>query len=345
MRTLLTLLAVAVLASPLVAQPTITSVSPSQVPTTGGTTVTIKGTGFESCPICSPALPPEILIGGVYLNSTIVDQQTLTFVTPAFLPATVSVSVLQWNGNATLPNSLTFVGEPGLVPVLFPIASAPLEGAHGSQFVTEITAANRSQVPISIFGVDTTCYLTSPVLDPSTHPDIVTAGVGHSKTITLDCSQWPARILWIPPSQLEQVSFNIRVHDTSRNALSHGTEIPVVREDDMTEGPLVFAGVPRDETRFRKTLRIYAMATGPVNVTVRVGGVERQVVLIPGETIFEPAYAQLSDLPIPGDEESSTIVVFPDSGPIGPAPVVPIWGLLTLTNNETQEITTITPDV
>jgi len=97
---------------------------------------------------------------------------------------------------------------------------------------------------------------------------------------------------------------------------------------DFTTGRIVLLGVPADP-RFRLTLRIYSLAqtTGPVNVE----GLGRQLFLIPGGDLHEPSYAEVSDLP-----RTLNRVVLQSSG-------APIWAFITVTNNDTQQITTITP--
>ena len=61
-----------------VAGPVITSVSPSKGPDGGGTLVTIKGSGFETCLICSPPTGPFIFFGDVYASSTTCGRSRIT---------------------------------------------------------------------------------------------------------------------------------------------------------------------------------------------------------------------------------------------------------------------------
>jgi hypothetical protein len=56
---------------------------------------------------------------------------------------------------------------------------------------------------------------------------------------------------------------------------------------------------------------------------------------------FEPAYASFADFPVDAGTVRVTITVDPI---ITLLPVeVPIWAFITVTNNDTQAITTITP--
>jgi hypothetical protein len=350
-RTLLTLLTSALITSALGAAPVITSVSPNHGPATGGTSVTIKGSGFETCPICSPPTPPSVNFGeNEALSTTLVDSNTIVAVTPPMLPLTVAVNVEQWDGKATMPNAFTFTDAEGYTSILMPIFTPPLSGAFGSEFVTEIVAANRTDTPVSIIGIDESCFITSPPSPGPLVPRVVPAGIGNTMDISPNCSNWPARLLYLRPADLQKVSFNLRVHDTARNASSHGTEIPAVRLSDFSTSPIVLPGVPNDP-RFRVTLRVYALAPGMAGV--RVNGLDLgPLAVVGGENTFEPAYAamsiplELNTVPRP---ETLTVAITPYAHfpvPSSPVPVTtPIWAFITVTNNETQEITTITPDL
>jgi hypothetical protein len=340
---------VTALATQASAAPRITSVTPSTGPAAGGTSVTIKGSGFETCPICSPPLPPYVTFGGVAAqSSTLVDENTIVAVTPAMVALPVDVTVDQWNGATTMLNGFTFIDAAGYEPVLLPIFSAPVPGAFGSEFVTTILAANRTNGPISILGIDESCFITSPPSPGPFVPRVLPGEVGSTMPISPNCSQWPGRLLHVRPADYNSLSFNIRVHDTTRNASSHGTEIHVVRVNDFTQGPIVLPGIPTDP-RFRVTLRVYAFSQG--TVFVDNAGVTTPLTLQPGRDIFEPAFGQvtLSNRPnIDPLPATFTITVLPPPDIIG-SPVVPLnypyWAFITITNNETQEITTVTPDV
>jgi hypothetical protein len=107
-------------------------------------------------------------------------------------------------------------------------------------------------------------------------------------------------------------------------------------------------GVPINP-RFRNTLRIYSLARGAVLINLAIGNEGRQIVLQPGADLFEPAFASFTDFPLPHELPAGTstirVVVDVPRGPGGvPIPGTPIWAFITVTNNETQQITTITPN-
>jgi hypothetical protein len=157
------------------------------------------------------------------------------------------------------------------------------------------------------------------------------------------CSEGVGRILYVPRGSAESLAFNLRVADVSRAAITAGTEIPVVRVDDMT-GTIALLNVPA-RFGFRTILRIYSLDAR--DVMVSVDGVSRVVSLRPGRDMFEPAYAEFNDFPISPIPEivSTTVQVsIPPSDPTPAGPRRRIWAFVTATNNETQQITTVTPN-
>jgi hypothetical protein len=129
----------------------------------------------------------------------------------------------------------------------------------------------------------------------------------------------------------------------------HGVEIPVVRVEDFSDDTIALVDVPTDP-RFRLTLRIYGLNRGEDLVYLWYGRGSgnccgdtwnsTQVQLQPGRTMFEPSYAVVTDFrPADGfpafPETINVLVQAPQQSPV--------WAFITVTNNETQHITTITP--
>jgi hypothetical protein len=83
--------------------PSVTSITPSSGPVSGGTTVTISGTGFTTA--------TQVSLGGQPIPFTIVDAQTITFVTPPHEAAgtgSFDVTVTNPNGTSTTTPSDVF---------------------------------------------------------------------------------------------------------------------------------------------------------------------------------------------------------------------------------------------
>ncbi|HSP13402.1 MAG TPA: IPT/TIG domain-containing protein [Thermoanaerobaculia bacterium] len=326
------------------AQPVITSITPNTGKVAGGSVVTINGSGFTTCIICSPPAPPNVLFAGTTARSvTLVDSTTLRVVTPPLLPGAFDVTVDQFGGRKTNPEAYTVSGDPsdGFESVLLPVYSKPVFGAFGSEFHTLATVSNKmDQQQVNVYGADSSCTAVIPAPVSPLSPMILNPD-GQTVILPVNCSNWPARLFYVPKDQAQQVTFNDRVLDVTRTQSSNGTEIPIVRSAGMTSGRIVLLNVPIDG-RYRNTLRIYALR--PTVAFVTTVGEPHAVVVQPGSNIFEPAYAQFSDFPVPVDPGSrSTIrVVIEQPQDIIAGP--PMWAFITVTNNETQQITTITPD-
>jgi len=315
-----------------VAAPTITSVTPNSGPIAGGTRVTIKGTGFSNvCIFCIPQLPrPSVSFGSLLATEVkFIDSTTLEAVTPRSLPLTVTVSVTNEDGSgfAEKQNAFTFLGDinDAFEPMLFPIFTRPVFGAFGSEFRTFARVMSIGEPFIALYGLDQRCLQVFPPLDP-TAPTAVSDDIA----LPADCAVKTGRIFWTRKGDGASLALNLRVADVSREATSHGTEIPVVRANEFSTDGVGLLGIPTDP-RFRITLRIYSLDR--TDQPVRLVGISfvRDVRLSTPADIFEPAYAEVSDLP----RTATRLLVI--------SPGTRIWAFITVTNNDTQQITTITP--
>ncbi len=331
-----------------VAAPVVSSILPVQGSAGGGTVVTIKGTGFSECVICSPPAPPEVFFGTTPAASvTLVNDTTIEAVTPPHPARTVAVTVFQFDGTSTLDNAFTFTGDflNALEPILVPVFSPPVRGQFGSDFRTIVRASHTggSGGRVLLFGLDTSCFLFTPILGPLDARAIEPNGETYD--LQPDCAMWPAKLFYVPAGRADEITLNARVRDVSRADLSHGTEIPIVRLSDFSTDRIVLLNVPL-APGFRNTLRIYSLIEG--SVTVTIDSHEQQVTLQRGKDEFEPPYAMFTGFPTivePGRGDSVRVLITPNT-PITspPSPTPPIWAFVSVTNNVTQEITTITPD-
>lgn len=325
-------------ASPLAARPAITSVSPAEGSVAGDTTVIIRGSGFSNVSLGSPfvlGVPPTVYFGSTEVAPVrFIDENTLEVKTPPYLPTTTSITVLNHDGNGstTLDHAFTFTGDPQSVfdPILFPVFLPPVRGAFGSRFETTARVSNRTFAQQSTFyGIDFTCYITTGVYSPY---DAVV--ISQSKELFPDCSRTTGRVFWVKRSGNPLVA-SLRVRDTSRQASSAGVEVPVVRLSDFTNDRIVLMGVPADP-RFRKTLRVYSLDSGDVSATLAFNDQSvGQIFLKPSTSIFEPAYAEFNDFP--------TNIPTGGTMEISLSSSKRIWAFISVTNNDTQEITLISP--
>jgi hypothetical protein len=152
-----------------------------------------------------------------------------------------------------------------------------------------------------------------------------------------------------PPGEIlvaddpEGLFMNLRARDESRTAASMGVEIPIIPESEFSTLPLTLLNIPGN-ARFRQTLRIYTMSMRPSQFRVRLFGEhttpigEQTVTLTVGdELLYKPSGAQI-DLrsSVPQLDERYYAV-------IEPLDTVAFWTFISVTNNETQEVTIITP--
>jgi hypothetical protein len=150
----------------------------------------------------------------------------------------------------------------------------------------------------------------------------------------------------------DDVVLNLRIQDLSRQALTWGTEIPVVYEKDVRTQSLALVNVPTDE-RFRQTLRIYDW-DGNRGEAFRLRIRNRQGIVLTDEVLTPiPAPDPLFQPHLPGYTEVSWLAgTYPqimteeqvtlEISPVNPA--VRFWAFVSVTNNETQHVTTVTPN-
>ena len=222
--------------------------------------------------------------------------------------------------------------------ILIPLLTPPVHGAFGSEFHTKLRIYNNFENDISIQGIAPPCILSACPTVPGT---VVSAG---TELTDIELTGTPGRFVSVLASHARHLSFSLKVEDVTRAALNFGTEIPVVRERELTTQTLSLLAVPTD-SRFRKTLRIYATEGTVLWVTFTDGveKVQRTVTLAPGRDPFEPAYALISDVPAFASGASEITITLEPLPLLHPLPQPPYWAFVSVTNNDTQVITTITP--
>ncbi len=239
----------------------------------------------------------------------------------------------------TLSATIVLGQEPSGAFVLLPIYATQATGAYGSRWETELTLRNDTTAPIAF----TTLACLFPCFGMTELPPATSAR--HNPNLPVGRSL-EGRIMHFDRSDLAGISFSLRVRDISRSAQSAGTEIPVVREDAL-QTHIVLIDIPVDP-RFRHSLRVYDATHGSA-VRVRIFPfqgdtpvVDQTVTLLQAsDTITAPSQIGLHGL----------TAVYPALTGIGPfrievdagSPVQRLWAFVSITNNDTQELTTVTP--
>jgi hypothetical protein len=353
MRSFHWLIAFLLTASTALADPVITSVTPNTGPVSGGTTVVIRGAEFsEGCVICSPPLPGSAVFfdGTPATDVFFIDSTTLEAVTPAHVPESVVVTVLQPDGSfARLVNGFTYEGDvyDAYDPLLFPIFTPPVFGQGGSEFRTTAKFWNKGDQPVSFFGFDSSCLVIADPLSVPLNPYTLQPHQEQALNLFPECSQTTGKLFYVLKGE-RGLAGSLRVWEVSKQGSNHGVEIPVVRLEDFDEESIALVSVPTDP-KFRLTLRVYGLNPGPAFVNVSYGGKVVQLPMQSSSNIYEPGYAVYTGFtPPPGGHVPTppfmNVLVEVPRGPDGAViPGTPIWAFITVTNNETQHITTVTP--
>ncbi len=336
-----------ILATSAVAQPQITSVRPSSGPVAGGTSVIIRGSGFDTT--CPPAPQPcgrtAVVFGGIdAVAYRLIDSKTIEAVTPPSFPGETNVGVVFANGGTTLRNAFTYTGEvsDAFERVLLPIFTPPVTGSFGSKFYTFFAIWNIAGPDIPAFGLaPRPCDGIGECVPPSGPRVSVLKARYSAPNAFAEPLGNPGYFFFIPKGAFDRIAASLRVADFSRQDESFGTRIPIVPEREFRSDFIALIDVPVTP-RFRNMLRVYSLDP---QTCVKVRVIRHDSTKIysevdldlpnPADT-FHPGYAELSDFGnIPPDRVR--IEIEPHSSSTR------IWAFVSVTNNVTQQITVVTP--
>jgi len=159
-------------------------------------------------------------------------------------------------------------------------------------------------------------------------------------------------VLFVPRSVTPLVRFSSIVQ-TPRDQSQYGTEVRVIREQELRTVPFMIPDVPFD-SRYRVQLRVYGVdgATVPVKVGVAIGDhywaqhpIDMKAPCTRAElpcNSNSPAYGSIdlgAAFPWLFDGRTYPVFVYPilDNHPLR------YWAFVSITDNETQHVTIITP--
>ncbi|HYC93159.1 MAG TPA: hypothetical protein VEO54_28400 [Thermoanaerobaculia bacterium] len=258
-----------------------------------------------------------------------VERCVLTATLPAHAPGPVNVRV----GSSEIVNGVQYVDpaaapdpslyERVLVPVIY---NGP--GAFGSQWQTDTIMRNFSRFPMESL--------------PDVSRPLATLGGEAATSISERFgNRATGLVLFVPRGS--DLGFTSHIRDVSRDATQWGTEMPIVRERDTRE-TLVFANVPFDP-RYRLQLRIYGIdGVGSPMLLFVAPNAYRQVVTRGPCTAMpcnsnEPAYASVDLGQVyTGLTGRQTIAIQQQLDQPRR-----LWAFITVTNNDTQHVTVISP--
>ncbi len=296
------------------------NIQPYAVPSSGGQIV-IGNPFFLSA--------ATLTIGGVTVPANSEVDGTLIANAPPHAPGAVDVTVNATEGAVTARAALIYydptAADPAVFePILFPL-SFQGPGAFGSQWTTESFV--RASTPAAFFRDALPCNACSSSIQIDT------------RQLTNDSNPW-GHVLYAMRGTTGSLSLASRIHDTSRQSQTAGTEVPVIYGRDFRT-QLQFLNVPVD-SRYRVTLRLWSFGNSPVSVLV--DSIPAQLLgiplaKIPGTTMWFGSIDVTTLLTLASGNPTNLMVTPTTSPLLSP----PVWGMLSITNNDTQQVTIITP--
>lgn len=353
-----TLFALLVSLSALAQAPVVESITPGQGPESGGTAVVIRGTNLSTQVACILPCPPRVGFGNVFVDALEISDQQLNVTTPVHPSGVVDVTIaIPGRPNLIVEDGFTFVDdiespyEAVLLPLYFP---GTIPGAFGTQWATDLWIHNGGPESVSI--ADKVCPPTTPC--PPVVPVTRSLFAGHSLHNPTDFFQHsrsnPSLVLYLSNDGANDVSFGLRVADTSHHALNGGTDLPVIREGELLTRTAQLHNVPMENSTFRLLLRVYDLSYSEAQFAVRFYPATHEdpkpsiygltlTAKTPRQGPFraEAAYAELDIAQL-----LNLRLAWPQVARIEIEPLTPgsrYWAFVSLTNNETQLVTLITP--
>jgi hypothetical protein len=222
--------------------------------------------------------------------------------------------------------------------ILLPLYTPPANGAFGAKFWTRLRIANGGTSAALVRGLKPPCQVAGC---PETgEPYRIEAGEEVVPTV-FDYDGAPGKFIYVQKDQLDSLAVHVNVRDETRTALNLGTEIPIVRDRDFRNGRVVLNGVGTNSGS-RNTLRIYGERPFTARIHILRGGGgdggSAFVDVTGGDGLLRPAYGAFAEgLP-------DGVISIEAYDPVTQEPTdVRFWAFISLTNNETQMITTVTP--
>ncbi|MEO8382200.1 MAG: IPT/TIG domain-containing protein [Acidobacteriota bacterium] len=350
---LFTTLAVAVR---LFAEPSVQTLDPNRGTNNGGTEVTIRGKDLGRIVVCLLPCPTTVTFGETTVEALEISDEELRVTTPPHAAGTVDVTVsIPAKTPVVVENGFTFLAGPeaDYERVLLPVwwkDSVP--GAQGTQWRTDFWLRNDGENGVRIAAYNCPASHACLPVFPATYTLLPGYALHNVPDFSVEPRNNPSQLLYLSSDSAAGVEMSLRVADVSRGALNAGTDIPVVRESELLTDRAQLLNVPTDG-RFRVLLRLYEVNGTSATFLVRLYAQTEEpsvstlyettmVTVTPqsGQFRTEAAYAQL---PI---AELHTADGLPAQVRIEVKPLtagVRYWAFASVTNNETQLVTLVTP--
>lgn len=315
-------------------------VFPGQMP------IVIRAEGIAYCPdLVNPPCPAAtVTFNGVEgdVMREVSDDEIV--VRPPMLGATGSVDVAfaVHDKSMTIRNAIR-VATPEFDPSLFERILIPViyngAGAQGSQWRTDVVMHNHSNAFIPrLFTQEQLIGCVPGYCDVPLEP-------GETRVLGIDDAPG-GYLMHVARGQQDDLAINVLFRDLTRQSTALGAEMPVVRESEFLSGRSAILNVPTHQ-KYRIALRGYAFYLGTIPFKVyRMDGtllLENGMLSLRGGDDVTPYHDVIGDL----------MDRYPELSGMGPFRIVfegldsigddRYWVFASITNNETQHVTLITP--
>ncbi len=213
----------------------------------------------------------------------------------------------------------------------------------GSLWITEIAGRNEGAYSATFWAP--VCPQTTPQFECTLN--IVAPGDSFVPPVYTSINGAIIRVISFDAAGL---ILSARVRDLSCDHESWGAELPVVRESELADTPITLLNLPTSD-RFRTTIRMYDFGVAPNEFLLSVSPLDGNEVLsrltIPSaelrgiggsEGIQEGIqFATISDLSLPAAPPERVRVSIRTVQP------TKFWAVATVTNNDTQYVTVVSP--
>jgi hypothetical protein len=241
--------------------------------------------------------------------------------------------------------------------LLLPVAIFETPGAAGARWRSDVSYFVTGNEPVSLFPFFIECRVTCLPDPPFGYPSdagITTVVQGGLRPI-----EQPGRLFYTEKENVKSIFWSLNIRDTARALENAGTELPVITEKDLHSKAMQLISIPTNP-QFRLLLRIYDPSAGTgTRATIRIynsDGMRPEPLIgqmmvdlaVPADNTatplglpISPGYSQipLNGELFPGLSSASRIRV--EVTPNDPAR--PLWAFVSITNNLTNLITTVTP--
>ena len=242
--------------------------------------------------------------------------------------------------------------------ILIPIApNRPTPGAYGSLWKAVLSLRNVGDQPSEVFhsfeifhciGIIILCEPGAPLQPQTTATTLDSQDLGTIFATIGAAERGPGALMHIERETASNIFFDLLLHELTTADQNQGTHLPVVRESELFDRPIELLNISTREMA-RARLRLYALPTPtlpwlriemyPLKGSELLG--EVTLALTPDVRQNFPHYAEVVlDAPFfspPASHDWVRLRISPlNSG-------FKYWGFVSLTNNETQLVSIITP--